>query len=72
MVEWVKKNNLRWCGHTEGMKNEEFIEKVHLSETEGLNGRGRSVRWKAKVGQHICEAGTGRVEGSEEAEKMSR
>ncbi len=28
VVEWVKRNTLRWCGHIERMDSEEFVKKV--------------------------------------------
>ena len=28
VVEWVKRNTLRWFGHIERMGNEEFVRKV--------------------------------------------
>ena len=28
VVEWVKRNTLRWFGHIERMKSEEFVKKV--------------------------------------------
>ncbi len=49
MVEWVKRSILRWFGHIERMKNEEFIKKVYLSSVEGLNRRGKPLgRWEAR------------------------
>ena len=27
--DWVKRNTLRWFGHTKRMKNEEFVKSVH-------------------------------------------
>ena len=33
LVERVKKNSLRWFGHMERKKNEEFVKKAYVSET---------------------------------------
>ncbi len=35
VVEWVKRNTLRWFGHIERMGNEEFVKKVYMSSAEG-------------------------------------
>ena len=35
VVEWVKRNTLRWSGHTERMGDEEFVKKVYISESGG-------------------------------------
>ncbi len=43
VVEWVKRNTLRWFGHNERMGNEEFVKKVYLSYVEGTNRRGRPL-----------------------------
>ncbi len=31
MVEWVKRNTLRWFGHIKRMENEEFVKKEYWS-----------------------------------------
>ncbi len=43
VVEWVKRNTLRWFGHVERMNSEEFVKKVYVSEAEGLSRRGRPL-----------------------------
>ncbi len=43
VVEWVKRNTLRWFGHVERMNSGEFVEKVCVSEIEGLSRRGRPL-----------------------------
>ena len=49
VVEWVKRNMLRWFGHMERKKSEEFV-KMYVSETEGSRRRGKPVvRWKDMV-----------------------
>ncbi len=50
MVEWVKRNTLRWFGHIERTNSEEFVRKVYVSEIEGPSRRGRPLgRWKDKA-----------------------
>ncbi len=50
MVEWVKRNALRWFGHIERIKNEEFVKKLYMSELEGANRRDRQLgRLKDRV-----------------------
>ncbi len=52
MVDWVKRNTLRWFGHIERIKSEEFVKKLYVSETEGSSRRGRPLeRWKDRVKQ---------------------
>ncbi len=34
VVEWVKRNTLRWFGHVERMGREEFVEKVWVQTVE--------------------------------------
>ncbi len=41
VVEWVKRNTLRWFGHIERMGSEKFVKKVYVSENVGPNSRGR-------------------------------
>lgn len=41
-VEWVKRNTC-WFGHTERLKNEEIVKKMHMSEFEGANRRSSQV-----------------------------
>ncbi len=58
VVEWVKRNNLRWLGHLERMENEECVEKVYQSSVEGPNRRGRPLgRWEDKVKEYVSERG---------------
>lgn len=57
VVEWVTRNTLRWSGHMERMKTEEFV-KIYLSEPEGLNMRGGPYgRWKDRVLEAMVEEG---------------
>ncbi len=43
VVEWVKRNTLRWFGHVERMNSEGFVKKVYVSEIEGPSRRGRPL-----------------------------
>lgn len=40
VVEWVKRNTLRWSGHMERIKSEEILKEVYVSELEDSNLRG--------------------------------
>ncbi len=49
----MKRNTLRWFGHTERMKSEEFAKKVYVSETVDPSSRGRPLgRWKDRVKEY--------------------
>ncbi len=64
VVEWVKRNMLRWFGHIETMGSEEFGKKVYMSENVGSNSRGRPLeRWRGRVKEYMCERGATRVGG---------
>ncbi len=41
VVEWAKRNTLRWFGHIERMRSEEFVRKVYVSGGVGPSSRGR-------------------------------
>ena len=57
VVEWVKRNTLKWFGHVERMGSGEFL-KVYESESCGSNGRGRLlVGWRDRVGEYLGERG---------------
>ncbi len=50
MLEWVKRNTLRWFGHFERMNSEVFVKKVYVSEIKNPSMRGRPPgRWKDGV-----------------------
>ncbi len=52
---------LRWFGHTERMKSEEFVKKVYVSEGVGPSSRGRPPRrWRDRVKEHMYERGASR------------
>ncbi len=58
VVEWVKRNTLRWFGHFERMGSEEFVKKVHVSESVGPTSKGRPpVRWRDRIKEYMCERG---------------
>ncbi len=56
VVEWVKRNTMRWSGHIERMGSEEFVKKVYMSESVGPNSTGRPPgRWRDRVREYMCE-----------------
>ncbi len=58
LVEWMKRNTLRWFGHIGRMGSEEFVKKVHMSESVGPNSRGRLPgRWRNREKEYMCESG---------------
>ncbi len=58
VVEWVKRNTLKCFGYIERMRNEEFVRKVHVSESMGPNSRGRPLgRWRDRVKEYMLERG---------------
>ncbi len=70
IVEWVKRNMLRWFGHIERMGNEEFLKKVYMSESVGPNSRGRPPgRWRDRVKEYICEKGATRRGGLDQGRR---
>ncbi len=58
MVEWVKRNTLRWFGHIERMENEDSVKKEYWSSVEGPNRRGRPLgRCENMVKEYVSERG---------------
>ncbi len=56
VVEWLKRNTVRWFGHTERMNGEEFVNKMYVSEIEGPSMRGRPLgRWKDRIKEYMSE-----------------
>ncbi len=52
----MKRNMLRWFRCTERMESGEFVKKVYVSESVGLNSRRRLLgRWRDRVKEYICE-----------------
>ncbi len=68
VVEWVKRNTLRWFGLVERMGSEEFVKKMYRSESVGPSSRGRPpVRWRDRVKEYICGRGATRGGGLDQA-----
>ncbi len=68
VVEWVKRNTLRWFDHNERMNNEEFVKIVYVSEIEDPGRRGKPLgRWKDGVKKYMSERGATRGDGLEQA-----
>ncbi len=64
----MKRNILSWLGYIKRMKSDEFLKKVYLSKNVGPNSRGRPLgRWKGRVKKSMCEMGTTRKGGFEQA-----
>ena len=62
VVEWVKRNTLRWFGHIERMEKEELTRRVYDSEVEGGDVRGRPpVKWLNRVEGYVRERNQGRM-----------
>ena len=60
VVEWVKRNALRWYGHVRRMPEERMTKRVYQSEVSGMAGRGRPpVTWEGKIEQYLGERVTG-------------
>ncbi len=70
VMQWVNRNIMRWLGHTERMKSEEFVKKVYMCKFESLNGRGRPLgRRKDRGKEYMSDRGTGRGGGLEQARR---
>ncbi len=70
VVEWLKRNTLKWFGHIERMKSEELMKKVYVSETVDPNSRGRQLgRWKDRIKEYMCNRGSTRKRGFEQARR---
>ncbi len=47
---------MRWFGHIESLRSEEFVKKVYVSEIKGPSRRGRPLgRWKDRVKEYLSE-----------------
>ena len=56
VVEWVKRNSLRWYGHVRRMTEERLTKRVYQSSVSGVAGRGRPpVTWENKIEQYLKE-----------------
>ncbi len=70
MLEWRKRNTLRWFGHIKRMESEEFVKKVYVSESVGPNSRGRPLgRWRDRVKEYMCERGATSGGGLDQARR---
>ncbi len=70
VVEWVKRNTLRWFGHIERMGSEEFMKNVYVSESVGPDSGGRPLgRWRDRVKEYMCERGAAMGVGLDQARR---
>ena len=70
VVEWVKRNIVEVVWSYGDNKNEEFVKKVCVSETEVPRRRGRLVvRWKDRVREYIHDRVADRGRGIELARR---
>ncbi len=70
VVEWVKRNTLRWFGHIERMGSEEFMKKMYVSESVGPSSRGRPPgRWRDRVKEYMFERSATREGGLDQASR---
>ena len=68
VVEWVKRNTLRWFGHVERMKKEDLTKRVYNSEIEGRGVRGRPpVRWLNRIDEYCRERNERELNGLQRA-----
>ncbi len=55
---------LRRFGHIEGIKGEEFVKKMYVSEIVSPKSRGRPFgSWKDMIKEYMCEKGASRRGG---------
>ena len=63
VVEWVKRNTLRWFGHLERMEDGELTKRVYESKIEGVGVRGRPpAKWNSRVEEYMRERNQGRMQ----------
>ncbi len=61
---------MSWFGYMERIGNEEFVNKLCMSESVGPNSRGRLLeRWRNRVKEYMCERGVTRGVGLHEARR---
>ena len=62
VMEWMKRNTLRWYGHVNRLEEDRLVKRVYDSEVDGRVGRGRPLMtWDNRVDQYIGErVGKGR------------
>ncbi len=69
VVEWVKRNTLRWYGHVMRMNEYAFTKRVYERTIDGRGVRGRpTVKWINRVEGYWRERAGGR--GMECAERV--
>ncbi len=72
LVEWVKRNALIWFEHIERMGSEHFVRKVYVTESVGLDSRGKSPgRLRDRVKECMCARGATRRERLDQARRES-
>ncbi len=70
VVEWVKRDTLRWFGHIERMGSEEFVKKVYMSESVSPNSKGRPPgTWRDRIKEYLCERGATMGRGLDQAKR---
>ena len=56
VIEWVKRNTMRWYGHVQRMPEDRLAKQVYMSEALGVMGRGRPpMVWEKKAEQYLRE-----------------
>ncbi len=56
VVEWLKRNILRWFGHIKRMNSEQFVKKVYVSDIDSPSKRGAPLgRWKDRVKEYTVK-----------------
>ena len=71
LVEVVKRKSLRWFGHLEKKKSEEFVKKVYVTEIDDPRRRKRRpvVRWIDRVKEYMHERHADRGGGIKKARR---
>ena len=71
IIEWVKRNTLRWFGHVERMQVGELAKRIYTSEVEGTGIRGRPpASWKCVVDKYVRDRIDRRVVSMENVKQM--
>ncbi len=67
VVEEVKRQALKWCGHVEQMEEGRMARREYVSEIEGRNVRGRPpVKWRDRVQEYVRERDEGSLRNLEQ------
>ncbi len=69
VVEEVKRQTLKWFGHTERMEKSKMIRRVYVSEIQRGNVRGPPVQWRDRVQEYVRERGEGSLKNLEQARR---